>query len=136
MKLAGLVDILPTVAEIANVKNVPTGLRGVSLVPLIKDGTAVQDSILFTFDDTKAGLNNKPSMVNAANRVRSIRTEEWKFNYYFDAMGAYADQFELYDMILDPDEMINRAYDPEFKEKRDELAQQLKELERQKLFIR
>lgn len=136
MKLAGLVDILPTVAEIANVRNVPIGLRGVSLVPLMKDGTSVQDSILFTFDDTKAGLNNKPSMVNAANRVRSIRTEEWKFNYYFDAMGAYAEQFELYNMLLDPDEMENRAYDPGFREKRDELQQQLKQLEREKLFIR
>jgi hypothetical protein len=51
-------------------------------------------------------------------------------------MGAYAEQFELYNMLLDPDEMINRAYDPDFKEKRDELAHQLKELERQKLFIR
>jgi len=136
MKLAGLVDILPTVADMANVKKPPSGLRGVSLVPLMKDGTSVQDSILFTFDDTKAGLNNKPSMVNAANRVRSIRTEEWKFNYYFDAMGAYAEQFELYNMLLDPDEMVNRAYDPDFREKRDELQQQLKELEREKLFIR
>jgi len=135
MKLASLVDVMPTIAEMTNVQNVPAGLRGVSLVPLMKDNVAVQDSILFAFDDTKAGLNNKASMVNAANRVRSIRTEEWKFNYYFDAMGAYADQFELYNLIADPDEMHNLAYDDNYKDQREEMARQLKQLERSKLLV-
>ena len=75
-------------------------------------------------------------MVNAANRVRSIRTEEWKYNYYFDAMGAYANQYELYNLILDPDEMNNLAYDPKHQYKREEMEQQLKELEREKLLVR
>jgi len=136
MKLASLVDVLPTIADIANVSSPPSGLRGVSLLPVMQDDVAVQDSILFAFDDTKAGLNNKPSMVNAANRVRSIRTEEWKYNYYFDAMGAYANQYELYNLILDPDEMNNLAYDPKHQYKREEMEQQLKELEREKLLVR
>ena len=136
MHLASLIDVLPTVAEIANVRKVPSGLCGVSLLPIVKDGTSVQDSILFAFDDTKAGLNNKPSMVNAANRVRTIRTAEWKYSYYFDAMGAYANQFELYNLIDDPDEMKNLAYDPHHQQKREELEQQLKELERSKLLVR
>ena len=133
MKLASLVDVMPTIIDIANVSAPPSGLRGVSLLPLMKEGTPVQESILFAFDDTKAGLNNKASMVKAANRVRCIRTEEWKFNYYFDAMGAYIDQFELYDLINDPHEMNNLAYDATYQQKREELALQLKQLEREKL---
>lgn len=136
MKLASLVDVLPTIADIANVSSPPPGLRGVSLLPVMQEDVAVQESILFAFDDTKAGLNNKPSMVNAANRVRSIRTEEWKYNYYFDAMGAYANQYELYNLILDPDEMNNLAYDPAHQFRREEMEQQLKELEREKLLVR
>lgn len=136
MKLATLIDIMPTVAEIANVANPPTNLRGNSLLPVMKDETSVQDSVLFTFDDTKAGLNNVPSMVKAANRVRTIRTEVWKYSYYFNALGNYAQQYELYNLIEDPSEYTNLAYDPDYADTRAELAQQLEQLEREKLLIR
>jgi choline-sulfatase len=136
MSLASLVDVLPTIAELANVATPPSGLRGVSLVPVMRDGKPVQDSILFAFDDTKAGLNNKPSMVNAANRIRCIRTEEWKYDYYFDAMGSYANQYELYDLVNDPDEAVNLAYNPAYRSTRETLEKQLKELEASKLLIK
>ncbi|MES2655981.1 MAG: sulfatase-like hydrolase/transferase [Bacteroidota bacterium] len=135
LALASLVDVLPTIADIANVANPPSGLRGVSLLPVITDGTPVQDSILFAFDDTKAGLNNKPSFVNAANRIRCIRTEKWKYDYYFDAMGSYAMQYELYDLVNDPDEVNNLAYDPTYQSIREELEKQLKHLETTKLMV-
>lgn len=135
-ELATLVDIMPTLMEIANVPSPPTNLAGTSLIPVLEDGTSVQDSILFTFDDTKAGSNNMWSAVKAANRIRSIRTADWKYNYYFDAMGAYAYQYELYDLNAVPAESVNLAYDPEYKEIREKLEQQLKELERSKLLIR
>jgi len=133
--LASLVDIMPTIAQLTNVATPPSGLRGVSLVPVMESGTAVQESILFAFDDTKAGLNNKPSMVNAANRIRCIRTEKWKYDYYFDALHAYANQYELYDLVKDPDETTNLAYDPQYRAVRDVLEQQLKKLEISKLMI-
>ncbi len=136
MALATLVDIMPTLMELANVQNPPTGLAGTSLLPVIENGTAIQDSILFTFDDTKAGSNSQWSAVNAANRIRCIRTEKWKYDYYFDAMGSYAYQYELYDLETDPLEYTNLAYDPAYKKVRDELHQQLKELERSKLLVR
>jgi choline-sulfatase len=135
MHLASLVDVLPTIFEIAKVSSTPSHLRGVSLVPVLKDGTSVQDSILFAFDDTKAGLNNKPSMVNAANRVRCIRTEVWKYNYYFDALGAYADQFELYNLLEDPDEVNNLAYNEDYSGIRAKLEEKLHELEITKLLV-
>ena len=134
--LATLVDIMPTLMEIANVENPPSNLAGTSLVPVMAEGKAVQSSILFTFDDTKAGSNNMWSAVKAANRIRCIRTEDWKYDYYFDAMGSYANQYELYDLKADPLETTNLAYDPAYQKVREELEQQLKELERSKLLVR
>ncbi len=133
--LASLVDLMPTIAEIANVQSVPAGLRGVSLVPVIESGTPVQKSILFAFDDTKAGVNNKPSMVQATNRLRTIRTDLFKYTYYFDAMGSYMPEYELYDLVKDPHEMHNKAYDPEYAIIRADLERQLRELELEKLVV-
>ncbi len=135
MALAGLVDIFPTFIELANVSNPPTGLAGTSLLPVIEDGKPVQDSILFTFDDTKAGSNSNWSVVKAANRIRCIRTEKWKFDYYFDALGAYYNQYELYDLENDPNEMVNLAYDPAYRAVRDDLQKQLHALEIAKLRV-
>lgn len=133
MALATLVDIMPTFLELANVSNSPAGLAGTSLIPIMQDGTPVQDSLLFTYDDTKAGSNSQWSAVKAANRIRCIRTEKWKYSYYFDAAGAYYNQYELYDLVNDPSEYTNLAYDPAYKEVRDDLKKQLHKLEVTKL---
>jgi choline-sulfatase len=135
MALASLVDIFPTVIDMANVPNPPAGLAGTSLLPVMEDGTPVQHSILFTFDDTKAGSNSNWSVVKAANRIRCIRTEKWKFDYYFDALGAFYNQYELYDLENDPNEMTNLAYDPAFRAVRDDLEKQLHALEIAKLRV-
>jgi choline-sulfatase len=135
MALATLVDIMPTFIELANVSDPPTGLAGTSLTPIIENGTPVQNSILFTYDDTKAGSNSQWSAVKAANRIRCIRTEQWKYNYYFDSSGAYYKQFELYDLINDPDEYTNLAYDPKYQQIRIKLELELKELEGKKLLV-
>ena len=87
----------------------------------------------FTFDDTKAGLSERPSMVEAANRIRCIRTEKWKFDLYFDALGSYYNQYELYDLVNDPDEVNNLAYDNNYADIRAELEKRLHELEVAKL---
>jgi choline-sulfatase len=135
MALATLADIFPTFIDLANIQQPPTGLAGTSLLPVIENGKPVQDSILFTFDDTKAGSNSNWSVVRAANRIRCIRTEKWKFDYYFDALGAHYNQYELYDLENDPNEMVNLAYDPAYKTVRDELQQQLHALEVEKLRV-
>lgn len=135
MNLATLVDIMPTFMELANVSNPPSGLAGTSLLPIIEEGKAVQDSILFTYDDIKAGSNNNWNIVKAANRIRCIRTEKWKYAYYFDAFDAYFQQYELYDLINDPSEYTNLAYNEDYKDIRDDLAKQLHALEVAKLRV-
>jgi arylsulfatase A-like enzyme len=135
MNLATLADIMPTFMELANVSNPPEGLAGTSLLPVIEEGIPVQDSILFTYDDIKAGSNSNWNIVKAANRIRCIRTEKWKYAYYFDAFNAYYQQYELYDLVHDPSEYTNLAYDPAYDDIKHELARQLHQLEIEKLRV-
>ncbi|WP_046757099.1 sulfatase-like hydrolase/transferase [Kordia jejudonensis] len=133
-ELATLIDIMPTMAEIANVRKPSKALQGTNLLPIITDGKGVQDEIMFTFDDTKASSADYPSAVLAANRIRCIRTKEWKFAYYFHALGSYPTMYELYKLTDNEDnEMENLAYNPEYKTVRDELAKKLHEAEKRLL---
>ena len=132
-EMATLIDILPTVASIVGVTP-PSYVRGYDLTPLI-DGGSVQEEILFTFDDTKSGSSGLPSSVKTCNRLRTIRTKEWKFTYYFHALNSYETQYELYDLVNDLQESTNLAYNPEYAEVRKEMYEKLKKLEREKLLI-
>ncbi|MEP0266217.1 sulfatase-like hydrolase/transferase [Dokdonia sp.] len=125
--LASLIDIMPTIASLVNIKNPARSLQGTNLVPIMEDNTAVQDSIMFTFDDTKASSADVPSAVLAANRIRCIRTKEWKYAYYFHALGSYPTEYELYNLKEDPDEINNLAYDngPIITKIKEELASKL-----------
>lgn len=134
LNLASLIDLMPTIATITGTTP-PDGLRGTDLVPLLQEDIPVQSAILFTFDDTKASANNMASAVKASNRLRCIRTTEWKYDYYFHALGAYPVEYELYNLIDDPDESTNLAYDPAYAHIRQQLAAELKVLEAEKLLI-
>lgn len=98
LSLAGLIDILPTLCGVANLP-IPKGVRGTDLSPILLGANTeleVQDEILFTFDDTKAGSPSQESVVNAANRIRSVRTRKWKYTRYFHHLGSYLEEYELY----------------------------------------
>ena len=131
-ELASLIDIVPTLCSMLNVK-APTDLRGVDLTPIIEENIAVQDAILFTFDDTKSGSNQFPSSVKNCDRLRTVRTKEWKFTRYFHALGAYEEQYELYDLINDSTELTNLAYNIHYKSTRNKMEVMLRILEEEKL---
>ena len=133
-ELATLIDIIPTLCDLLSIAP-PSDCRGTSLLPIVESGQSVQDEILFTFDDTKSGSSTLPSSVKTCNRIRSIRTKDWKFNYYFDVLGAYESQYEMYDLNADPSEYINLAYNPKYASVRDDLTQKLNKLEREKLLV-
>lgn len=94
--LAGLIDVLPTLCGIAGVP-IPDGVRGHDLSGIVLGSSNERPGeVLFTFDDTKAGSNSRESVVNAANRLRCVRTQQWKYARYFEANGSYLEEYEFY----------------------------------------
>lgn len=127
--LASLIDLLPTLADLAGApENGDWTFMGTSLLPVIQDAAdnptnptvQSQDTILFTFDDENCGAANGQTTVKQPNHIRCIREGRWKYAMYFDPAGVEAPQFELYDLQTDPEELHNRAapentadYDPD-----------------------
>ncbi len=124
--LASLVDLMPTLATIADVPDRATRtFRGTDLTPLILDaiqhpaGPRIpgQDSVLFTTDEILGSLltdDSGQSIVKEPSHIRALREERWKVVMYFDPSGAADPQYELYDLLTDPQEQNNLASaDPE-----------------------
>ncbi|EYT56925.1 sulfatase [Dietzia sp. UCD-THP] len=116
--LASLVDLMPTMAELAEVPDPGAWtFRGTSLAPVIAAAVAtpatptvsVQDSVMFTFDDQNAAAANGQDIVTQPNHIRAIRDQRYKYAVYFDPAGAVLPQTELYDTFVDPDELRNLA---------------------------
>ncbi len=123
--LASLIDLMPTLATLADVPDRDRwNFKGVDLTPVIQDAIdhpgrhpteTVQDSILFTTDETDPG-----GTVTEPSHVRCLREMWWKFTIYFDPDGKADPQYELYDLRTDPTELHNMAnpanvkyYDPD-----------------------
>jgi arylsulfatase A-like enzyme len=131
--LASLVDIMPTLATLANVPNRDAWVfKGVDLSPVLQNpNAAVQDAVLFTFDDQNAGSPNPQSIVRQPNHIRAMFDGRWKYARYFDPADTAAPQYELYDLQSDPDEMQNLAGQNTAKQA--EMAQKLVALEAERL---
>jgi arylsulfatase A-like enzyme len=114
-------------------------LRGADLSPLIRDPAngAVQDEVLFTFDDMHPGTGRVQEVLpNLAGRIRGIRERRFKYARYFRADGAAPEEHEMYDLQDDPHELENLAHpshprygEPAVAAERDRLAAKLAELE-------
>jgi choline-sulfatase len=109
--LASLVDIMPTLATLASVPNREGWVfKGVDLAPLLENPAAVaQDAVLFMFDDQNAGSPNPQPVVKQPNHIRAIFDGRWKYARYFDPSGTQPEQYELYDLQTDPNELTNMA---------------------------
>ncbi|UCH96343.1 MAG: sulfatase-like hydrolase/transferase [Candidatus Aminicenantes bacterium] len=143
--LASTIDILPTLAGLLKVEP-PEGLPGVDLSPLIreyeydngpKDDLNLRTEVLFTFDDFRVE-GDRPSAVAAANRIRCVRTKEWKYARYFHADSSYKEEYEMYDLKNDPNELDNVAWPgspryEEVREEREKLKLLLADLEEKEL---
>jgi arylsulfatase A-like enzyme len=92
-RTAELVDVFPTLAELAGLP-APPDLQGQSLAPLLRDPQAAWEFPAYS--------------VTRSLRGRSVRTERWRYTEWSGEGGGA----ELYDHAADPHERENRAGDP------------------------
>jgi len=109
--LVSLVDLFPTICDIAGVK-VPDEVEGESLLGLYQDtGKTIRREVFTTFI-------SEPHRWN----VRAIRTERYKFIKHFTT-----DEVELFDLQCDPYETVNLADSKSCQQIRQTLATKLAE---------
>ena len=114
--LVSHVDFVPTLATLLGA---PPGLatavgwQGVSYANNVIQGPAapaVQDEIVFLFDDFQYGQAVYFGVPVPPNLIRSIVEDRWKFAEYYDPTGRQPSEFECYDLLTDPDEVDNLAW--------------------------
>jgi choline-sulfatase len=102
-ELVSHIDFLPTISALAGLNTRAFRFKGVDYSSLLRNpaGKAVQDAILFTFDDIWCGqemAGNPNGVVTAPNRLRALIEKDFKYVYYFDGEGAEKPQDEFYDL--------------------------------------
>ena len=96
-----------------------------------------QDDTVFTYDDFQSGQSRGPFPA-PLNHIVSIREQRYKLARYYDADGNVPDQWELYDLKIDPLERSNLAdknYQPTPAQEREyrRLRRKLADVERTRL---
>lgn len=98
-------DLLPTIAELAQVPDYKKYGKGKSVVPVVKDpATPIQDSILFTYDDIFFLPENVP-----AGHIRAIREGDWTYAVYYSEGGSNF-EYEMYNLKNDPGQLHNLLF--------------------------
>lgn len=106
-KITELVDLYPTLAELAGVP-APETIQGTSLKPLLSDTESSAWTKDLAFTISRSG-------------GESIRTKEWRFTQW----GFGEKGMELYDLKKDPGEFTNQARNPEYATMVETLRKQL-----------
>ncbi|HEX2251863.1 MAG TPA: sulfatase-like hydrolase/transferase [Thermoanaerobaculia bacterium] len=105
--LVSLVDLLPTVANLAAVPNADRWtFKGRDLSPILTNASAeVQDSIHFTYEDNYF-------FVPSANHMRVLVEKRWKYAVYYDIYTNQPFEYEMYDLDVPRDqrEVVNLGH--------------------------
>ncbi len=110
--LAGLIDLMPTLARVAGVDPGGWTFQGKDLTPIFSNPDyQVQDYVHFTYDDTYITTPDPASMGPA--HIRCIVEKDWKYAVYFDPHYGQKAEYEMYDLKNDPLETRNLAH-PEY----------------------
>lgn len=114
------VDIAPTVLELAGV-DIPDHMQGSSVAPLLTGRTDIpwRTAWLYEYYEFPGA--------HSVRKHRGVRTDRWKYIHYF----AEPQEFELYDLQNDPEELHNLYGKPEYKRVVMDLRQKLRELRRE-----
>ncbi len=110
-KIVELIDIYPTLADLAGLK-APSNLDGVSIVPLLNNKDAAWDKPAYT-------QLNREEIPGHSVRTSFWRYSEWNFG---------KDGVELYNEETDPKELQNLASDPRYSKIVEQMKQLLKKV--------
>ncbi|WP_066631204.1 sulfatase [Labilibacter marinus] len=108
-KITELVDLYPTLTDLANIR-APKELQGNSLLPLLKNTASKQWKKQEAFTTGRSGS-------------ASLRTDKWRITMWKHGDGG----FELYDKQNDPGEFVNLADKPEYAQIKASLVKRLKQ---------
>lgn len=113
-------DIAPTFLDLAGVK-IPEAMQGQSMVPFLKaqEPETWRKDWLYEYYEYPGPHD--------VRKNRGVRTERYKFIHYYEA----PEEFELYDLHNDPDEIHNLYGDPKHAELTKQLQARLAELRRE-----
>lgn len=113
------IDFAPTMLEMAGIP-IPEDMQGESLVPLFKGQNENWREALYYHYYEFPGIHS-------VKRHYGIRTDRYKLiHFYYDI-----DEWELYDLKKDPEEMVNVYNSSDYSQIRLELKQKLKQLRKQ-----
>lgn len=68
---------------------------------------AVYNRVVDQVNHDHPAVNLAPGSVRQPNHVRCVRTARCKLSRYFDPSGQAAQEWEMYDLTLDPNEAVN-----------------------------
>ena len=120
-EVVGIVSIAPTLLDAAGIP-VPESMKGRSLMPLVHDANARQH-----------WPNSELVQISESMTGRAIRTKDWTY-CVADPTGVVAanstnyHEYQMYDQRNDPHELVNLAGRKEYRQKAEELREQLKNL--------
>lgn len=118
-------DLLPTIAELAQVPNYSKYGKGVSIVPILRNPkSSVHDSILFAYDDLFFLPKDVPG-----GHIRAIREGDWSYGVYYSEDGSHF-EYEMYNLEKDPGQLNNLLFEnetPEILTQANKLHKKLKE---------
>jgi len=113
------VDIAPTILNLAGIP-VPEDFDGRSLRPVLEEKkTDWRKDFLYEYYEYPGAHSGRMN--------RGVRTGRWKYIHYFEE----PQEFELYDLQNDPQEMNNLIHDPSHRAEVEMLRRRLKELRRE-----
>jgi arylsulfatase A-like enzyme len=118
--MALITDVAPTFLDLAGV-SVPEWIQGQSLVPLLKgeEPKSWRKDWLYEYYEYPGPHNIR--------KHRGVRTERYKLIHYYEA----PEEFELYDLQEDPEELHNLHGDPSHAALGRQLRQRIEELRKE-----
>jgi arylsulfatase A-like enzyme len=112
-------DIAETILDAAGL-DIPEDMQGRSLMPLLQ-GKPVEwrDALYYHYFEYPG--------IHAVKRHYGVRTDRYKLIHFYNDI----DEWELYDLQEDPQEMKNVIEEPEYQEIKDQLMKRLSDLQEQ-----